>query len=279
MIEIHHARPPERDSAEELWRFAFGDGPELQREFYRLCAPEGPLVLLEDGELRSALALPRVSLILADGRRLRAGYVYALATRPGFGGQGWASTLLQCAAGLARDWGLDCLITVPEPSSLFAFYEKNGFRPGFYLRNITAQPVPAPAVPVSPAEYNTLREQLLSSRAHVSCTEGQIAFQQYLCGLSGRPGGGLYRLGLAHGPGCAAVESLERPVVKELLCAPEDVERGAAACAALCGAPVTARFPSDAADGTPFGAIRWLEGTPASIRSKAGEGWLGLAFD
>ena len=82
MIEIHHARPPERDSAEELWRFAFGDGPEFQREFYRLCAPEGPLVLLEDGELRSALALPRVSMILADGRRLRAGYVYALATRP-----------------------------------------------------------------------------------------------------------------------------------------------------------------------------------------------------
>ena len=51
MIEIHHARPSERDSAEELWRFAFGDGPEFQREFYRLCAPEGPLVLLEDGEI------------------------------------------------------------------------------------------------------------------------------------------------------------------------------------------------------------------------------------
>ena len=98
-------------------------------------------------------------------------------------------------------------------------------------------------------------------------------------GLFPQYSGGLYRLELAHGPGCAAVESLERPVVKELLCAPEDVERGAAACAALCGAPVTARFPSDAADGTPFGAIRWLEGTPASIRSKAGEGWLGLAFD
>ena len=32
-----------------MWRFAFGDGPEFQREFYRLCAPAGPLVLLEDG--------------------------------------------------------------------------------------------------------------------------------------------------------------------------------------------------------------------------------------
>ena len=124
-----------------------------------------------------------------------------------------------------------------------------------------------------------MREQLLSSRAHVSCTEGQIAFQQYLCGLSGRPGGGLYRLELAHGPGCAAVESLERPVVKELLCAKSDTEQGAGACAALCGAAVTVRVPAEPGEGRPFGAVRWLAGKAPARWTAGQEGWLGLAFD
>lgn len=279
MIQIHHARQSERGAAEELWNFAFGDGPEFQREFYRRCAPQGPLVLLEDGELRSMLSLPEVALVLADGRRLRAGYVYAVATCLGCGGKGWASTLITCAAGLARDRGLDCLVTVPARPELFSVYEKNGFVPGFYVREEIFQPAPAPATPVTPAQYNALREELLAGRAHISYTEDQAAFQQYLCGLCGRPGGGLYRLELAHGPGCAAVEALERPMVKELLCAPEDIGQGGAACAALCGAPAKVRIPAGRLDGRPFAAIRWLEGTPSSIRSAELEGWLGLAWD
>ena len=69
------------------------------------------------------------------------------------------------------------------------------------------------------------------------------------------------------------------PVVKELLCAPGDQGQGAAACAALCGRAVKARVPAGRWEGRPFAWIRWMEGTPASIRAGAGEGWLGLAFD
>lgn len=277
MIQIHHARPEEQGAAQALWTGTFGDGPEFQREFYRLCAPGGPLVLMEDGALRSMLALPELALVLADGRRLRAGYVYALATHPGCRGQGYAPMLLTAAAGLARQHGLDCLLTVPEPPGLFAFYEKNGFRPAFYLREITAQPAPAPAHPVSPAEYAALREGLLAGRAHTAYTEPQLAFQHTLCP---HPGSGLYRLGLERGPGCAAVENRpDGPVVKELLCAPGDEAQGAAACAALCGAPVRVRVPAGPGEGKPFAAVRWLEGTPASIRGTVTGGWLGLAFD
>ena len=124
-------------------------------------------------------------------------------------------------------------------------------------------------------EYAELREGLLVGRTHTAYSSGQLAFQQFLCP---HPGSGLYRLELAHGPGCATVENWpDAPVAKELLCAPEDTEQGGAACAALCGCPVRARFP--AADGQPFAAIRWLDGTPQSIRSATLNGWLGLAFD
>lgn len=284
MIEIRHPRQDEWADAEELWQFAFGDGPALQARFYELCAPAGPLVVLEDGALRSMLALPEVSLRFGDGWSVRAGYVYALATRPGHGGRGWASVLLETAASLARERGLDCLLTVPARPALFGFFEKNGFVPGFYMRKIDAIPAasPAPAVPVSPAEYNALREGLLAGRTRVAYADGQIGFQQGLCdlcGLGGRPGSGLYRLELAHGPGCAAVEALERPLVKELLCAAEDEGQGAAACAALCGGSVRARVPAGAADGTPFGAVRWLFSRAPSRWERNPEGWLGLAFD
>ena len=234
-------------------------------------------MLIEDGALRSMLALPELALVLADGRRLRAGYVYALATHPDCRGQGYAAMLLTAAAGLSRSRGLDCLLTVPEPPGLFAFYRRNGFRPAFYFREVTAQLTPAPAAPVPPEEYAALRGELLAGTAHTAYTEHQLDFQRTLCP---HPGSGLYRLELPHGPGCAAVENWpDGPVVKELLCAPGDVETGAAACAALCGASAKVRVPAQPGEGEPFAAVRWLEGTPASIRDAVTDGWLGLAFD
>ena len=275
MIEIHNARGWEIEAAKSLWTETFGDEAAFQEEFYRLCAPEGPLVLTENGELRSMLALPEPALILADGRRLRAGYVYALATRPDRRGQGCAAMLMETAAGLAVRRGVDCLLTVPARPSLFDFFAGCGFRAGFPYRQEVFSPAAAPAEPVSPTDYAALREGLLAGTAHTAYTGCQLTFQQLLCP---HPGSGLYRLKLAHGPGCAAVENWPvAPVVKELLCAPEDVGQGGAACAALCGRPVQARFP--AGDGQPFAAVRWLEGTPPSIRNTPTDGWLGLAFD
>lgn len=277
MIQIHHAQGWEISDAEALWGNAFGDEPDFQEAFYRLCAPDGPLVLTEDGLLRAMLALPELSLRLGEGWTGRAGYVYALATDPSCRRQGWASILLEAAAGLARDQGLDCLITVPARPGLFRFFARNGFQPGYYLREITAEPTPAPLEVLSPAEYAALREGLLTGWAHTAYTPDQLAFQKTLCPY---PGSGLYRLMLAHGPGCAAVENWpDGPVVKELLCAPEDEGEGAAACAALCGGPIRARIPAGAEDGTPFGAVRWLSGRAPARWTAAPEGWLGLAFD
>ena len=276
MLELHQAHLEELIPAEALWSQVFGDDAAFQRDFYALTDLSGPLVLTEDGQVQAMLALPEVTLTFPDGWSVKGGYVYALATRPEGRGRGYAGLLLRYACEILRKRQADCILTVPAPSSLFAFFAKNGFAPAFYQRRVEARSVPAPASPLSGEEYNALRETLLAGATHISQGPGQMEFQRILCPA---PGSGLYRLELAHGPGCAAVERWPgRPVVKELLCHPLDEAQGAAAAAALCAAPAQVRLPGGPED-TPFRAIRWLYAAPPSRWQRSPQGYLGLAFD
>ena len=276
MLEMHQARPEELPQAQALWARVFEDDAPLQRDFYALTGLTGPLVLTEDGQVQAMLALPEVTLTFPDGWSVKGGYVYALATHPEVRGRGCAWQLLNYACEVLRNRRADCILTVPAQPSLFAFFAKHGFASAFYQRRVEARPVPAPAAPLAGEEYDALREKLLAGAAHVSQGPGQMEFQRRLCPA---PGSGLYRLELAHGPGCAAVERWPgRPVVKELLCHPLDEAQGAAAAAALCAAPAQVRLPGGPED-TPFGAIRWLYAAPPSRWQRSPQGYLGLAFD
>lgn len=276
MIQIHPARLEDR-AAEALWTEVFGDDGAYQREFYRLCGAEGPLVLLEDGALRSIFTLPELTLVLADGRRFRAAYGYALATYPDQRGRGFGSMMMRTVPGLLRRREVDCFVGAPARPELFPFYARCGYQTGFWVRRETFEPVPAPARPISPEEYNALRETLLAGRTHVAYTLNQLTFQQAMCPHAGS---GLYRLELPHGPGCAAVENWPgSPVVKELLCHRSDTERGGGAAAALCGAPVQARLPAAPGEGQPGGIIYWVSDPPSAGLSGALPAWLGLVFD
>ena len=276
MLELHQAHLEELIPAEALWSQVFGDDAAFQRDFYVLTDLSGPLVLTEDGQVQAMLALPEVTLTFPDRWNVKGGYVYALATRPEARGRGYAGLLLRYACEILRKRQADCILTVPAQPSLFSFFAKNGFAPAFYHRRVEARPAAAPARSISPEAYDALRESLLAGTTHVVQGPGQMAFQQRLCP---HPGSGLYRLELAHGPGCAAVERWPgRPVVKELLCHPLDEAQGAAAAAALCAAPAQVRLPGGPED-TPFGAIRWLYAAPPSRWQRSPRGYLGLAFD
>lgn len=277
MVELRQARPEELPQAQALWTQVFEDGAPLQQAFYTLAGLPGPLVLVQDGQVQSMLALPEVTLTFPDGWQVRGGYVYALATRPEARGQGFAQLLLEGACQVLRSRGADCILTVPAQPSLFSFFARAGFSPGFFQRRQIAHPAPVPAQPIVPEEYGALRESLLAGITHVSQGPGQLEFQRRLCP---HPGSGLYRLELPHGPGCAAVERWpQSPVVKELLCLPQDETTALAGAAALCGTPVQSRLPAPPEQGQPFGAIRWLYAAAPSRWQRQPWGYLGLAFD
>ena len=163
--------------------------------------------------------------------------------------------------------------------------------PGFFtrkvelLRSMTTPADPADRVePIGPAEYNAIREQVLSGLPSVSYGEPLIRYQE---GLGKRSGGGLYRIAIGTFQGCAAAEYVdeESVVFKELLLPPEHMPRGLAALAAkLPGQRCFVRTPAqwDGMQGSylqPFGMIKWYNQEKGAQWGEETQGYMGLGFD
>jgi len=286
VIEMRKAREADREAVFSLWTRVFGDGAQLQEDFHRLCAPLGEtLALWAEGELGAILSPVPLRLRCPNGRGLKAWYLYALAVDPALRGQGFGGVIMAYAAELARQAGADCTLLVPAQPSLFDFFGKLGFERAFFQRPWTpeAEKLSPPGVlpvPIGAAEYNALRREALAGRTCGDWEDGPVEFQQTLSEASG---GGLFRLDLPHAPACAAVERTQDAAqVKELLCAPEDLEQAASAlAAAFPGRPPRLFLPPwlERGERRAWGMLQWLYGHASPWVPRDESGYFGLAFD
>ncbi len=285
MIELRKSQPEEVPELQKLFRLCFGDGPEISGlyfdHFYR---PEEFLILREDGEARAMAGLLNLSLSEPDGKTVKAAYLYGMGTHPDHQGRGFAAQLLNYADFYLRG-KRDCLVTMPATPELHTFYAKFGFSEFFPLLEgeITPRAVQEneTSLPVDAARYDTLREQFLADRFHVSY--GPLTgLQENLCRYSG---GSLLSLKVNGMPGCAAVEQWDdTAVLKELLIAPDGLDGALALVAqAVCAKRFILRrpafYPDNRLKRKDFGMIKWYDPIAAKRWDVANQPYLGLAFD
>ncbi len=292
MLELRPSHAEEIPAQKALWKAAFGDEDSYIDYFYDHCVtPEDMLVLLEDGVLRSMLALLPVTLALPDGTEVSAPYVYALATDPQARKMGFGRKLLHYADEYLAKRGVECVTVVPAEPSLHKFFSAVGFSECFALRKIQllSDEVGAPAagdsaVPIGPREYGILREGLLAGSFHAVYPPTLLTYQQ---GVSRAGGGNLLRLDVGGSVGCAAVEYTARRglVVKELLIDPPKISAALAAVAAAFPAEhyhlrTPAFWPGPQTSYLqPFAMIKWLSGREQRIWGEEQTAYFGLAFD
>lgn len=281
-METGIARKEEWPRLRELWKMAFGDGEELIDGFFaRYGQPDRLLVLREGGRPMSMLALLPMEAVTAGGKRLSLPYVYALATDPAARGRGYAKELLDYAARRARELGGVGICTVPAQPSLHKFFAAAGYGECFAARRrqltLRETVTTGEVVPVGAAEYAGLREGLLAGLPHGAWSGELTGIQE---GFSNSSGGGLYRLELEGGTGCAAVERWPgKMVAKELLCPRELLEGAEVLLSARLGERRW-EFRTPAVPGEEcwaFGMAIWFAG--GLEREFGREAYFGLAFD
>lgn len=268
MLKLKRATPDDRQAIIKIWQAEFGDEVEFIDDFCDWCGWEQIFVMRDDDEPCSMIAAPLVDVVLADGRTVRAGYIYALTTLREFRGKGLARMGLNYADFCLQNRGADCAVLVPAQPSLFPYFATAGYETAFYMREDTVDAADigaaAPADElwtVSAEEYRVLREGCLRGLPHMVSPLGLLEQQKKLCVASGAD---LYALKLPHGRGCAAAERQKdgSVILRELLVPVEDRDAALAALHACLNAQryvVRSRL-SDAEgdpDAKPFGVIKW----------------------
>lgn len=293
MIELRPSKAEEIPAQKALWKRAFGDDEGYIDDFYACCVrPEHMLVLLEDGVLRSMLALLPMTVALPDGTSATSSYIYALATDPEERKHGFGRMLLEYVDFYLGERGVECVTTVPAEAGLHKFFATVGFTECFATRKIelTAAEAGTPdggdaTVPIGPEEYGAARERLLTGTLHAVYALPLLAYQAHICHTDG---GALLRLEVGGSVGCAAVEREEAGravVIKELLISSDKIPAALAAVAAAYPADryhlrTPAFWPGHRTSYTqPFAMIKWLSGRDRRVWSEESEGYFGLAFD
>lgn len=293
MITIRPSRPEEIPQQKELWKKCFGDpGTYIDIFYEKFCTAEQVLVVAEDnGDIDSMAAMLPATLQFPDGSTVSVGYVYALATNPYIQGRGHARQLLKYADSYLKENGYKAMTLVPSSPSLHRFFEAVGMDECFATRKVeilssalTGETGGGTMTPVSPQEYNEIRERYLKGTFHMEYTDHMIHFQQIGSHMAY---GDLYKIEVDGAVGCTAIEYVQkrRLLMKELLIAPEKMEKAVEIVASQMNASrYHVRTPAFW-DGLPgsyqqaFGMIKWYDDELHAKWFSRQDAYLGLGFD
>ena len=205
---IRFAEPRDHIKLKKLWHDIFGD-PEDYLDFYFKRRHLDANMLVDESQGTIAGMLTMLPVELMFGRESRHGrYVYAVATDPGFRGQGISTSLLEHAHDIMIKEGTAASVLVPASGSLFGFYEKRGYQTAFFLEHVSLQasklpPCAAGAVclPCTGREFLRLRDAAFSgSRLYVRWDEQALEFIIDSEAVFGNP---VLSFGNGTGEGCA----------------------------------------------------------------------------
>lgn len=268
----------------ELWTLSFGDeGGYIDNFFQRYYRPERMLVLEQAGSIQAMTAWFDTELVLPDGERKRAAYLYAVATHPDARNRGLAGYLLKDADMYFQSIGCDAVTTVPAEPSLHRFFARHGFQEYFthqekrYTNEGRHTETQFSIVPIEAHKYTMQREQHLKGISHIALPKDAIFYQQGACAL--KEGGGLYQAKALFGSVLLCAEEMGNGtlLVKEILGEPSTVEQLLQELSIhLEQWSGLYRIPGN---GTQFGMLKWLNDREKSGFSWDQSGYLGLAFD
>lgn len=295
MSEIRLAKKGEIARQKEIWKLCFGDSDQYIDFYYTNRYEEDETALfLQGGEILSMLTMLPIKIVTTDQRRLHSTMLYAIATHPKYQHKGFATKLIDFAQEYRRNMGDACAVMVPSGQQLFAFYRHQGYKDGFYIREVSftrkgletiarGESCACNIAGIAPQAYNLRRDKVLSGKLYIAYSDRDMAYQVK---LSKRSGANIYGLEIEGIQGCAIIERLnsDRVFIKELLMADEFLPMAVKHIAQIFPAQEyilrTPAFLGQQMPGSirPYGMIRVnpendFEITPENL------GYLGLAFD
>lgn len=293
--EVRLARTGETVRQKELWKLCFGD-PDNYIDFYyaNRYKEDETLLLLYEGEIAAMLTMIPVKTMVRDNQSFNTAMLYAIATHPEYQNRGLATQLMESSNSYLRANNQKLSVLVPAENWLFDFYRRQGYRDGFYLREVLLTPDRITSLeirrsgqctisPVAPKEYNHRRNEQLKERLYLAYAEEDIAYQKKLSQLSCAD---IYAIDIVGIKGCAAIERVnsDKVLIKEILLPEEFIIQGVLEIMRLLSAKeYTLRTPAYLGEDLggsirPFGMIK--AGKEIEIEILPGElGYLGFAFD
>lgn len=291
MSEVRLANEGETDRLKEIWKLSFGDANDYVNWYFaHLYRKDKTVLVVDEGVIVSMLTMMPLKLALPAGRKLDCVMLYAVATHPNYRKRGFANLLTSFTNRYLQKLGIALSLLVPAKEELFAFYYKQGYQDGFYLREtvLAREEIAALSAtgrgsirPLAPAEYNRIRNEQLHNRVYIEYGTQEIAYQKKLSCLSGAD---IYAFDSQDTRGCMAVErTRDKAIIKEILVpapcintAVQEIAQQIEAKEYVVRMPVWLK-PAWAGPVRPFGILKILGDT---IKTESEDwGYLGLAFD